>query len=127
MSVTVQSEPVPGLDGGLGESGRRHARRWSLSGTYSRADGIQFVNGHLGPLQRCERLVPAALVRDRAVGDREAVLVRAHAQGGRELIWLVAETLTADGGLARLFWEGMELPDGEPVDGFAGIVEAEGS
>jgi len=126
VSVTIHSEPVPGLEGNLGEAMRRHARRWSLSGTYSRAEGVEFVNGDLGPLHSCQRLLPAPLLRPRAVGEHEAVLFRAHAEGGRELLWLVADSLTADGGRARLFFAGLELPDGEPVDGLAGVVEAEG-
>jgi hypothetical protein len=126
VSVTIHSEPVPGLEENLDEATRRHARKWSLSGTYSRAEGVEFANGNLGTLHRCQRLHPAALLRPRAVGEREAVLFRAHAEGGRELVWLVADSLTADGGRARLFFAGIELPDGEPVDGLAGVVEAEG-
>jgi hypothetical protein len=126
VSVTIHSEPVPGLEENLGGAMRWHSRKWSLAGTYSRWEGVQFTNGHLGPLHRCQRLLPAALLRPRAVGDREAVLFRAHAEGGHELYWLVADSLTADGGRARLFFGGMELPDGEPVDGLAGVVEAEG-
>jgi hypothetical protein len=126
VSVTIHSEPVPGFEENLGVPMGRHARLWSLSGTYSRWEGVQFANHHLGPLRRCLRVSPAALLRPRAVGDHEAVLFRAHAEGGHELYWLVVDELTAEGGRARLFFGGMELPDGEPVDGLAGVVEAEG-